>query len=120
MVIDELRHFGLTQSAASAIEEYVLERGRVRDEHLRDLATVRSASRFQRVEASRDPLGLKGEPPREAVSPPPAVAPSPRRSLTRRPRSAATQRLLAGPYLDRRGTSLLPARGVACRSPQAR
>ncbi len=112
MVLDELRHFGLTQSAASAIGEYVLERGRAREEHLRDLATVRSASRFQRVEASRDPLGLKGEPPRGAVTSPPAVAALPRRSLAKRARPAATQRLLAGTYLDRRGTSLLPARGL--------
>jgi hypothetical protein len=110
MVLDELSHFGLSAPAASAIEEYVVERCRVREEHLRDLATIQSASRPARIQAPRDPLGLKGELPRVTVSPPPARAASRRRPV-RRPRSGATPSLLAGPYLERRGTSLLPPAG---------
>lgn len=87
MVIDELRNFGL-DAPVEAIEEYVVERHRAREQHLEEMATV----------ASLRALPAKGKPVRQPAVRSAAVRPNPRQLLP--------------DYLDRRGTSLLPPRAI--------
>jgi hypothetical protein len=101
IVIDELKNFGA--EAYLAIDEYMVERYRVREEHLGELATVNAPSRFERALAPFDPDEIKDE--RPPVTPPPPVAPARRRSTPVRPAPSRGEQ-----YLERRGTSLLPRR----------
>ncbi len=116
LVLEELRSFRPAADPAAPASipppppPHVVERTRAREEHLQELAAVNAASRFEKHLAPRDPPSWKDEPPRTKVTPPPPVAPPSQHPSRTRPQTSAPARLLAGPYVDRRGTSLLPRR----------
>ena len=87
MVIDELRHFG-AQSHTQAIDEYRHDRLQARQEHLAEIAKPQLHAKSARAR-------LPEAQPILSVAPP----------VLRRSRRSR----LLGDYIDRRGTSLLPA-----------